>query len=74
EPRTIIFYESPMRLLKSLEQFKEYFGAERLISVSREISKIYEETINGTIEEVIRIIAEKKEIKGEIVVVLSGKQ
>ncbi len=73
EPRTMIFYESPMRLVKTLEQFKEYFGSERLISVSRELSKIYEETINGTLEEVLLKIMEKKEVKGEIVIVLSGK-
>ena len=62
-----------MRLVKTLEQFKEYFGSERLISVSRELSKIYEETINGTLEEVLLKIREKKEVKGEIVIVLSGK-
>jgi 16S rRNA (cytidine1402-2'-O)-methyltransferase len=73
EERTMIFYESPMRLLKTLEQFREYFGSDRIISVSREISKIYEETINGTLEDVIRIITERKEVKGEIVIVLSGK-
>ncbi len=74
EPRTIVLYESPMRLLKTLEQFKEYVGPERIVSVSREISKIYEETINGTLEEVIRIITDRKEVKGEIVIVLSGKE
>jgi 16S rRNA (cytidine1402-2'-O)-methyltransferase len=74
ESRTMIFYESPMRLAKSLEQFKEYFGSERLVSVSREISKMYEETINGTLEEVLRKIADKGEVKGEIVIVLAGKE
>jgi 16S rRNA (cytidine1402-2'-O)-methyltransferase len=73
EERTMIFYESPMRLLKTLEQFMENFGPERVISVSREISKLYEETINGTLEEVIRIFAERKEVKGEIVIIVSGK-
>lgn len=73
ETRTMIFYESPMRLLKTLEQFREYFGADRMVSVSREISKIYEETIHGTLEEVIHTFAEKKEVKGEIVIILSGK-
>ncbi len=73
EPRTMIFYESPMRLLKTLGQFKEYFGGERLVSVSREISKLYEETINGTIEEVLLILSQK-EVKGEIVIVLAGKE
>jgi 16S rRNA (cytidine1402-2'-O)-methyltransferase len=74
ESRTMIFYESPMRLVKSLEQFKEYFGPERIVSVSREISKMYEETINGTLEDVLRKIADKGEVKGEIVLVLAGKE
>jgi 16S rRNA (cytidine1402-2'-O)-methyltransferase len=74
EQRTMIFYESPMRVLKTLEQFKEYFGADRLISVSRELSKLYEETINGTLEEVLQKLTEKKEVKGEIVIVLAGKE
>jgi 16S rRNA (cytidine1402-2'-O)-methyltransferase len=72
EHRTIIFYESPLRLIKTLTHFKEYFGGERKISVSREISKLYEETINGTIEEVLIELAKKKEIKGEIVIILEG--
>ncbi len=73
EPRTMVFYESPMRLAKTLEQFKEYFGPERSVSVSRELSKMYEETINGTLEDILRIITERKEVKGEIVIVVSGK-
>jgi len=73
EPRTIIFYESPMRLLKTLEQFKEYFGTDRQVSVSRELSKIYEETINGSLEEVIAVFSTRKEVKGEIVLIVSGK-
>jgi len=73
ENRTMIFYESPMRVLKTLEQFKEYFGNERLVSVSREISKIHEETINGSIDEVLAKLKEKSSIKGEIVVILAGK-
>ena len=73
ESRTIIFYESPMRLVKTLEQFKEYFGPERQISVSRELSKLYEETINGTLEEVLHTLSQRKEVKGEIVIVLAGK-
>src|SRR5688572_7473006 len=52
EERTMIFYESPHRLLKTLQQFGEYFGVNRKISVSRELTKIYEETVNGSIEEV----------------------
>ncbi|MEY3417050.1 MAG: rRNA ((1402)-2-O)-methyltransferase [Bacteroidota bacterium] len=71
EERTIIFYESPHRLLKTLEQFVTYFGEERRISVSREISKMFEETFNGTIPEVLRHFAAKT-VKGEIVMVLEG--
>ncbi len=72
EERTMIFYESPYRLLKTLEQFKEAYGEERRVSVSREITKIYEETITGTLPEVIAHYSEKT-IKGEIVLVLEGK-
>jgi 16S rRNA (cytidine1402-2'-O)-methyltransferase len=74
EERTMVFYESPLRLIKTLEQFKEYFGPQRIVSVSREISKMFEETINGSLEEVVAIIREKGEVKGEIVVVVSGKE
>ncbi|MEZ4903501.1 MAG: 16S rRNA (cytidine(1402)-2'-O)-methyltransferase [Spirosomataceae bacterium] len=72
EERTMIFYESPHRLLKTLEQFVAYFGADRQASVSRELTKIYEETIRGTLPEIIAYFAEKT-IKGEIVIVVSGK-
>ena len=72
EERTMIFYESPHRLLKSLEQFAEYFGAERQASVSRELTKMFEETVRGTLTEIITYFAEKT-IKGEIVIVVSGK-
>ena len=72
EERTMIFYESPHRLLKALQQFSEYFGAERQVSVSRELTKIYEENIRGTITEVLAYFSEKT-IKGEIVIVLAGK-
>lgn len=71
ESRTMIFYESPHRLLKSLEQFVEYFGPERQVSVSRELSKHFEETARGTLTEVIAYFTEKT-IKGEIVIVLAG--
>ncbi|TPE45522.1 16S rRNA (cytidine(1402)-2'-O)-methyltransferase [Pontibacter mangrovi] len=71
EERTMIFYESPHRLLKTLAQFKEYFGGEREASVSREISKMFEETINGNLDELIEIFSNKS-IKGEFVVVVSG--
>ncbi|HCQ30093.1 MAG TPA: 16S rRNA (cytidine(1402)-2'-O)-methyltransferase [Flavobacteriales bacterium] len=73
EKRTIIFYESPYRLLKTLEQLTEFFGKERKASVSREISKIHEETVRGTIQELINHFSDKK-IKGEIVLVVSGKE
>jgi 16S rRNA (cytidine1402-2'-O)-methyltransferase len=72
EERTMIFYESPHRLLKTLQQFGEYFGVDRKISVSRELTKIYEETVNGSIDEVTKHYLEK-EIKGEIVIVVEGK-
>jgi 16S rRNA (cytidine1402-2'-O)-methyltransferase len=71
ESRTMIFYESPFRLIKTLEQFAEYFGSERKVSVSRELSKIFEENARGTIAEVIAHFASKT-IKGEIVIVLEG--
>ena len=71
EPRTIIFYESPFRLLKTLVQFKETFGGDRDASVSREISKIHEETVRGTLDELIAHFTEH-EPKGEIVIVVAG--
>ena len=71
ESRTIIFYESPFRLLKTLTQFAEIFGPERPVSVSREISKIHEETVRGTLEEVIQHFT-VNEPRGEIVIVLGG--
>lgn len=72
EERTMIFYESPHRLVKTLQQFGEYFGSERKISVSRELSKLYEETVNGSIPEVLQHFL-AKDVKGEIVIVLEGK-
>lgn len=72
EERTMIFYESPHRLVKTLQQFGEVFGVERRISVSRELTKMFEETVNGSIAEVAQYFSEK-EIKGEIVVVVEGK-
>ena len=71
EYRTIIFYESPFRLVKTLNQFAETFGADRQVSVSREISKIHEETIRGSLEEVIQHFS-VNEPRGEIVIVLAG--
>ena len=72
EERTMIFYESPHRLVKTLQQFQEYFGGERRASVSRELTKMFEETMNGTIIEIINHFS-AKEIKGEIVIVVDGK-
>jgi 16S rRNA (cytidine1402-2'-O)-methyltransferase len=71
EERTMVFYESPLRLLKTLEEFAVYFGSSRKCSVSRELSKIYEENIRGTLEEVILHFREKG-VKGEIVIVVQG--
>ena len=73
EERTMIFYESPYRLVKTLEQFKEYLGAERKASVSRELTKMFEETVNGTIDEILTHF-QAKEVKGEIVIVVAGKE
>lgn len=71
EERTMIFYESPFRLLKTLENFAETFGAERQACVSREISKMYEENVRGTLAEIIANFANRT-VKGEIVIVLQG--
>jgi 16S rRNA (cytidine1402-2'-O)-methyltransferase len=71
EPRTIIFYESPFRLVKTLTQLSEFMGTERKVSVSREISKLHEETVRGTLSEVISHFS-MNEPKGEIVIVLAG--
>ncbi len=72
ETRTMIFYESPHRLVKSLTQFAEYFGAERPACVSRELSKLYEENVRGSLQEIITYFTEKS-VKGEIVIVVGGK-
>lgn len=72
EQRTVIFYESPFRLLKTLTQLSEIFGAERQISVSRELTKMYEETVRGTITDVINKFSASQSIKGEIVIVIKG--
>ena len=72
ETRTMIFYESPYRLVKALEQFAEYFGPDRRVSVSRELSKLFEENFRGTVAEVL-LHFQSKTIKGEIVIVLEGK-
>jgi len=74
ETRTMIFYESPHKILKTLKDFQTYFGAERLVSISREISKMYEETLRGNVLEVISQLENKPSIKGEFVIVLEGKK
>jgi 16S rRNA (cytidine1402-2'-O)-methyltransferase len=73
ETRTIIFYESPHKLIKTLANFCEYFGEDRQVSVSRELTKLYEETIRGTVKEVLEHYTNKPP-KGEIVIVVGGKK
>ena len=73
ETRTMVFYESPHKLVKTLAQFVDYFGEDRQISVSRELTKLYEETIRGTAKEVLTHF-EQKPPKGEIVIVVAGKK
>jgi len=73
ENRTMIFYESPHKLLKTLSHFIEYFGADRQVSVSREITKLHEETIRGTAEEVLGHYTQKPP-KGEIVIIVAGNK
>jgi len=73
EERTMIFYESPHKLLKTLTHFAEYFGADRRVSVSRELTKLYEETVRGTVTEVLSHF-ENKAPKGEFVIVVEGRK
>ena len=73
EERTMIFYESPYRLIKALEQFAEVFGPERMVCVSREISKVHEENYRGTISEAIAHFTETG-VKGEIAIVVAGNK
>lgn len=73
ETRTMIFYESPHKLIKTLSNFVEYFGEDRQVSVSRELTKLYEETIRGTAKEVLEHYTNKPP-KGEIVIVVAGKK
>jgi 16S rRNA (cytidine1402-2'-O)-methyltransferase len=72
EERTIILYESPHRLLKTLEEMATYFGAERQISVSRELTKMFEETVRGTVTQV-KTYFETHPVKGEFVICVAGK-
>jgi 16S rRNA (cytidine1402-2'-O)-methyltransferase len=69
----MVFYESPFRLVKLLEEFKEYLSGDRQVSVSRELSKMFEENARGTVDELITHF-KAKTVKGEIVVVLAGKE
>jgi len=73
ETRTMIFYESPHKLIKTLGSFVEYFGEDRSVSVSRELSKLHEETVRGTAKEVLSHF-ENKPPKGEIVIVVAGNK
>ncbi len=73
EDRTIILYESPHRLIKTLEQLVEFFGPDRQVSVSRELTKLHEETRSGAVYEVLEHF-KKKDVKGEIVIVIDGKK
>lgn len=73
ETRTVIFYESPHKLLKTLSQFVEFFGGERPVSVSRELTKLHEETVRGSAQEVLNHFTNKP-AKGEIVIVVAGKK
>lgn len=72
ETRTMIFYESPHKLVKTLGHFCEYFGEDRLVSVSRELTKLYEETVRGTAKTVLDHYTNKPP-KGEIVIIVAGK-
>ena len=71
EERTMVFYESPHKILKTLNDFLIHFGSNRKVSISRELTKIYEETIRGTLQSVLESLT-KKSIKGEIVVIVEG--
>ncbi|MEN8202905.1 MAG: 16S rRNA (cytidine(1402)-2'-O)-methyltransferase [Bacteroidota bacterium] len=73
ERRTLVFYESPHRLVKTLLQFSEHFGPDRIGSVSRELSKIHEETVRGTLQELAEHFG-KATVKGEIVIVVGGSE
>lgn len=73
EDRTIVLYESPHRLLKTLEQLIEFFGAARNVSVSRELTKLHEETFTGSVQQAYQHFS-SKDVKGEIVVVIDGKK
>jgi len=71
--QTIVLYESPYRISKTIDEIIQYFGEERNICISREISKMYEEFIRGTAGEVKQLIASRNSLKGEIVIIIEGK-
>lgn len=73
EMATLVFYESPYRLVKTLQQFREYFGEERQACVSRELTKIHEENQRGTLKELVDFYQTRK-VKGEIVIIVEGKK
>ena len=73
EGRTMVFYESPHKLLKTLENFMEFFGSDRPASVSRELTKVFEETVRGTLSEVLEYFRQNP-MKGEFVIVVGGKK
>jgi 16S rRNA (cytidine1402-2'-O)-methyltransferase len=73
EDRTVILYESPMRLVKTLEDLIQYFGAERQCCVSRELTKMFEENARGSLKEVLEYF-QQKTVKGEIVLIIGGKE
>lgn len=73
ESKTMVFYESPYRVIKTFKLFKEFFGGERRASFSREITKLHEETYRGTVDEIILHLEAKPTIKGEFVLILEGK-
>lgn len=73
EERTMVFYESPVRLVRTLEELAEYFGEDRLCSVSRELTKMFEENKRGTLKEVADYFR-SKEVKGEVVLIVQGKE
>jgi 16S rRNA (cytidine1402-2'-O)-methyltransferase len=73
EERTMIFYESPMRLVKTLELFASYFGGDRKAAVSRELTKMFEENTTDTLDNLI-LHYTAKQVKGEIVIVVAGKE
>ena len=73
EERTMVFYESPYRLVKALKQFAEAFGEDRPACVAREISKLYETYHRGTLSQLIEEFSAKEKVKGEIVLIIGGK-